>query len=190
MQKRRQPWRKRAKTRFRRLRRRFRAKQRKNTHRTHSDVPPGHKRTEATARSSKTSYFLPFPLRHVRFFLFFIPFAPHEPAKPSPMYCHDSPLRCGREQCITQATEPRDVASTTSKHLKAISQHKDFPHDLPRLHRHNHRVPYTLCASAERGHAFDACFSLLCTEATPLSLKTQCFLAFSRGRLTFLHVFS
>ena len=29
----------------------------------------------------------------------------------------------GREQCITQATEPRHFASTTSKHLKAISQH-------------------------------------------------------------------
>ena len=58
---------------------------------------------------------------------FSYPLPPHEPTKPSPMYYHGSPPRCDREQCITQATEPRGFASTTPKHLKAISRHKTSP---------------------------------------------------------------
>ena len=123
-------------------------------------------------------------------FLFFIPFAPHEPAKPSPMYYHDSPPRCGCEQCITQATEPRDFASTTSKHLKAISRYKTYP-----MTRHDFMdaitVLLTLCAP---GRNVAVCslrvFALFCTETKPLFSKTSCFLAFSPGLPTFLHVFS
>ena len=54
-------------------------------------------------------------------FLFFIPFAPHEPAKHFPMYCHDSPPRCGREQCITQATDP------VTSPVALLSTQKQFP---------------------------------------------------------------
>ena len=122
-------------------------------------------------------------------FLFFIPFAFHEPAKPSPMYYHDSPPRCGREQCITQATKPRDFASTTSKHLKAISRYKTSP-----MTRHDFMdtitVLLTLCAP---GRNVAVCslrvFALFCTETKPLFSKTSCFLALSPGLPTVLHVF-
>ena len=182
MQNHRVPWRKHQKTRrFRRLRRRFRAKHRKNTRRVERTATfrpdtnaPKRQRGPRKHRISSR-----FRLDIFVLFLFFIPFAPHEPAKPSTMYCHDSPPRCGREQYITQATEPRDFASTTSKHLKAISRHKISPmtcHDF----MDTITVFLTPCAP---GRNVALCslrvFALFCTEAKPLFSKTSCFLAFS-----------